>query len=302
MNKLFNRILTFALNIRGEYYRRKLKDPKKIANLYYKRRSGRDINWDNPTDLNEWINWLKFNSDMRVWARLADKYEVREYVKGKGLEHILVNLYGVWDDPNKIDFSTLPNSFVLKSNHGAGTVKLIKDKSVISENKLKRECTKWLKIKFGPSTAEMHYALIKPRIIAEELLDATQQTGTSASLIDYKIWCFCGKPYIFFVISNRTKESIEVDCFDLNWQLRNDMIAYNEHVIPAKEHVPKPKSFDEMIAAATILSDGHPQVRVDLYEINAKPVFGEMTFTSNGGYMRYFTKAALLEMGNLIHI
>lgn len=302
MYKIFNRILTVALNLRGEFYRIKLKDPKKIANLYYKRRSGHDIDWNNPQDLNEWINWLKFNADMSIWARLADKYEVRNYVTEKGLGHLLVKLYGVWDDPTTIDFKSLPETFVLKSNHGAGTVRLVTDKNKISEEKLRRECAKWLKIKFGPTTAEMHYSLIKPRIIAEELLDVTHQTGTSTSLIDYKIWCFNGKPYIFFVISNRTKESIEVDCFDLNWNLRNDMIAYNEHVIPASSHLPKPISFDEMVRAAAILSEGHPQVRIDLYEVNEKPIFGEMTFTSNGGYMRYFTKEALMEMGRLVHV
>lgn len=277
-------------------------DPKKLANLLYKRKSGRDINWDNPTDLNEWINWLKFNADMSEWARLADKYAVREYVKERGLEDILVKLYGVWENPDDIDFASLPVSFVLKSNHGAGTVKLVYDKNTVSWSKLKKECKKWLKMHFGPLTAEMHYSMIKPKIIAEELLDVKNQAITSSSLIDYKIWCFNGVPYIFFVISNRTKETIEVDCFDMEWNNRNDMIAYNHHIIPSSIHVPKPQSIEQMIEIASKLSSGHPQVRVDLYEIGGNPKFGEMTFTSNGGYMPYFTKEALLEMGARIHL
>lgn len=55
-----------------------------------------------------------------------------------------------------------------------------------------------------------------------------------------------------------------------------------------------------MLEIATILSKNFPQVRVDLYNINGKIYFGEMTFTSNCGYMTFFGKALLQEMGDLV--
>ena len=57
-----------------------------------------------------------------------------------------------------------------------------------------------------------------------------------------------------------------------------------------------------MMKAAAILAEGFPQVRVDFYDIDGKLYFGEMTFTSAGGYMQYFTRDFLLEMGKQIDL
>ena len=103
-----------------EYYRKR--DLKKLASLLYYNISHKKINWSSPKNLNEKINWLKFNSDTSVWTKLADKYLVRDYVKERGLSSILVELYGVWDDACDIDFNLLPTSYVLKTNHGCGTI------------------------------------------------------------------------------------------------------------------------------------------------------------------------------------
>lgn len=92
------------------------------------------IDWKNPTDINEKINYLKFYSDITEWTRLADKYRVREFVKERGLEEILVPLLGVWSKPEEICYESLPNSFVLKTNNGAGSVILVEDKRKMDLN------------------------------------------------------------------------------------------------------------------------------------------------------------------------
>lgn len=273
---------------------------KAKANLYYHRRSHRYINWKNPTELNEWINVLKFTPEAKSWTELADKYRVRAHVEKLGLGDMLVPLLGAWESAEEIDFEKLPNSFVLKSNDGCATVKIVKDKTKESEAELRELCHQWMSKRYGSSSVELHYKGIPRKIIAEKLLDAAKQAIPSDSLIDYKIWCFNGEPYLFFIIGNRHKDSIEVQCFDTEWNKRDDVLVYSSHIRKPSVEIPKPKSFDRMMQAARILAKGHPQVRVDLYEIDGKPYFGELTFTSAAGFMDYFTNAALYEMGSLI--
>lgn len=106
--------------------------PKTLAGFYYRKACHKKLNWKNPQDLNEVINWLKFNGDTSMWPLFADKYRVREYVEKKGLGHTLVKLYGVWENAKDIDFNALPNAFVLKTNHGCATNILVKDKSALT--------------------------------------------------------------------------------------------------------------------------------------------------------------------------
>lgn len=80
------------------------KHPKWIANRLYKKHFGRSINWDNPTEMNEKIRWMQFNSDTSMWTKLADKYKAREFIENKGYGDILVPLLGVWYDAHNIDF------------------------------------------------------------------------------------------------------------------------------------------------------------------------------------------------------
>ena len=87
-------------------------NPKRWADRLYKKKFGRNINWDNPTEFNEKIRWIQFNTDTSIWSFLADKYRVREYLIKNGYGHILVNLYGKWDNASDINFDILPNSFI----------------------------------------------------------------------------------------------------------------------------------------------------------------------------------------------
>ena len=188
--------------------------PKTLAQHLYKKRLGKRIDWDNPKDLNEKIQWLKFYSDTSEWTRLADKYEVREYVKEKGFGENLVKLYGKWDKAENIDWVSLPDKFVMKVNNGSGDVVVCSDKKKLDINEVSKYFNKMLKRKYGFSTAEPHYLDIPPCIIAEEMLDVSKQPIVSSSLIDYKIWCFEGKPECVWACYNRKKGSVEVATYD----------------------------------------------------------------------------------------
>lgn len=268
--------------IYGYYFARLLYmiNPKLAANLMYRRAFHKNINWDNPKNLIEKYYWLLFNTDISLWTKCADKYRVREYIAKLGCEKILVKLYGVWKNADDINFDNLPNKFVLKSNNGCGTVLIVKDKSTLDVYKTRRVLKKWLRYPYGYNGAQKHYFNIPPCIIAEELLEENLINIKSNSLIDYKIWCFNGRPECVLVAYNRKGMNAAKALYDLNW---NNISSKAFNKTSAKQDVPKPQNFDKMIEYAILLSAGFPEVRVDFYNLNGKIYFGEMTFTSGYG-------------------
>lgn len=304
-NILSRENLKFIYGIYRKYRRIRAKfigriNPKFLANDIFRNRFHRNIDWNNPTDLNEKIQWLKFYSDTKKWTLCADKYKVRDYVSEKGLSDILIPLYGVWKNANDIDFGLLPDSFILKTNHGSGDVIRVTDKSKIDDIAIKKKLNRLLKEKYGISTAEPHYWEIEPCIIAEELLPPG--CDFSSTLVDYKIWCFNGNPHHIWACYNRIKGSVCVETHDLNWQYLPDASVFYSEFLEGGGKVPRPKNLERMIEIAKILSHDFPAVRIDLYESNGNVYFGEMTFTSQGGYMEFYSQDFLKEMGNLIKL
>lgn len=119
---------------------------------------------------------------------------------------------------------------------------------------------------------EWPYKDIKPRIIAEQYME----DNASGELRDYKFFCFDGKVKALFIASDRMTQGEETkfDFFDADY---NHLPFRNGH--PNASVLPnKPLNFDKMKELAAQLSAGYPQVRVDLYEVNGKVYFGELTF------------------------
>ena len=264
--------------------------PAGYAKYLYRRTKGQKLNLMNPKTLDEKNFWLRLYSDLTLWTELADKYKVRDYIKQCGLGHILVKLYGVWDKAEDIDFDKLPDKFVLKTNHGFNKIILVPDKNKIDTEKVKKQLDRWMKERYGLVSFETHYWNIQRKIIAEEYLQDTGSRRLSSSLIDYKFLCINGEPEMIFVIYDRKKGTekahdepgLKTFTADLNWNLRNDVIPECAEKVHALK-IPKPKCLSEMIEIARILAKPFPMVRVDLYEVNGKVYFGELTFTPGGG-------------------
>lgn len=276
--------------------------PRKLADLRFRRMYGRPLDWDNPRDINEKINWLKFNSDTSLWTELADKYRVRNYVEKCGLGETLVNLYGKWDRVEDIDWESLPSRFIMKTNNGSGDVLICRDKSTLDTIFWTKEFSKLLKNKFGYQMAEPHYNKIPPCIIAEELLDAGTQPIPTSSLIDYKIWSFDGKPAYIWTCHNRTHHSVEVMTYDLDWNAHPEYSVPTSHYLLSQVRIPRPECLDRMLEVAAVLSRGFPQVRVDLYEVSGKIYFGELTFASAAGFNDFYTKEFLEILGSHVKL
>ena len=283
--------------------------PKHYAKYLYFKVTHKKLNLDNPKDYNEKIEWLKLYSDTSEWTRCADKYKVRDYIKEKGLEHILVKLYGVWDKAEDIDFSKLPDKFVFKTNHAFGTVLLVKNKNNLDQEKTRKQLKMWLSKRYGLLSFEPHYYKIERKIIAEEYLEDNSNSKLSTSLIDYKFFCINGEPDAILVladrpnltdgINNNNSSSLKVRIYDSGWNVRDDINSGTLGDINGK--IPKPKCFDEMLDICRVLSKPFPTVRVDLYEVNGKVYFGELTFTP-GGHRNRFTQEYYKLMGEKIDI
>lgn len=268
--------------------------PKKIGrSILYRIFLGKKLNLSNPVDFNEKINWLIVNEYDEKYGQLADKYKVREFIIKKGLEKHLPKLYGVYDNIDSINYNSLPNSFVIKPNNGCGNVFICKNKNEFDFEKCKKSLKKALKSDFSKKLLEYHYSYIDSKIICEEYLD----DGIHFQPNDYKFYCFDGKVECILVCSEREKK-LRLDYYDKNWNYLN--YSLEKYRNPKK--IPKPSLLTEMISLAEIISENFKFVRVDLYEINNKVYFGELTFTPAAGLIYYNTEESLKYLGSLIKI
>jgi len=213
---------------------------------------------------------------------MVDKYEVKKIVSEKIGEEYVVPAIGLWDSVDDIDFKTLPNQFVLKCTHDSGSVVICQDKSMFDLKAAKRKLMWGLNRNYFLGKREWAYKDIKPRIIAEPFIP---YLGKSDS-VEYKITVYNGKVRFITVCTGIAHSSFDVrtnDNYTPEWE-RLDWYAYYK---PSYRDIPKPKFMDEMVILTEKLAEGLPQVRVDWYVENGKVFFGEMTFYTWAGYLRF---------------
>lgn len=210
----------------------------------------------------------------------SDKYAVRDYLKSKKMDYLLPELYGVYERGEDINFDELPNKFVIKTNDGGGgnNILICKDKEKLDISRTVEEIDSWLGVKnINPGREWCYKNIPKSLIIIEEYLENPKDP--EGGIEDYKFFCFDGKPYCLQYDEGRHSEHYR-DFFDMEWN--------NMHIMsgkPAIKHdTPKPKNFNDLKNVAIELSQGFPHVRVDLYSVNGKVYFGEMTFYTAAGY------------------
>lgn len=246
-------------------------------------------NLRHPKDLSEYLISEMFKEEFLYKAKYADKILVRDYLKEKGLEDLLLEHYGAWENPEDIEWDKLPNKFILKANNGCGNHVICTDKAKL--NKEEAIATLKKSLKEGLNHIEPHYRAIKPQVFAEYLIE----TPNGEWPTDYKFTCINGKFCDCFIATDR-KTNVKYITLDKDWTpLPTTKKEYLPSYIPER-----PKHLDEMIKYAEILSEDFDVVRVDFYEFNGKVYFGELTFTPWGSLMYSYTDEALLELGNLI--
>ena len=269
-------------------------NPKKAFEMKWNRFYREKFPWNNPRTLNEKVTWLAVMTDTSKWTELTDKYEVRKYIESLGLKDILTECYGVWDRADEIDFEILPEKFVLKCTHDCGSTVIIRDKNKINKQKVVDFLQQRLDVRYGYDSCEPHYIAIKPRVMAESLIEMDNTAEfSSETAVDHKIRCIDGKAQYDFVCYDRKLDSGSgggktiYDLYDIHtWKPMHQYLAD-----PGVEYrpVPRPKNLEKMIEIAEKISQGFTQVRVDLYNVKGKIYFGEMTFTAFSGMNNHFT-------------
>ena len=280
-------------------------NPKKAIEMKWNRFYRKSFPWKNPRTLNEKVTWMEVMTDTSKWTKYTDKYEVRKHIESLGLKDILTECYGVWDRAADIEFDKLPEKFVLKCTHDCGSTVIIRDKSKMDKKEVIDFLQKHLDVRYGYASCEPHYTFIKPRVMAESLIEMENtEEFASETTVDHKIRCIGGKAQYDFVCYDRKLDSGSgggktiYDLYDIHtWK---QMPQYLADRGVKYRNVPRPQNLERMIEIAEIIAKGYPQIRVDLYNVRGKIYFGEMTFFAFSGMNNHFTKKFQRMIGDRI--
>lgn len=261
-------------------------------NRKYKKTHGKYPDLKNPTTYSEKLIWSMIHHRDQRYVTCVDKYEVRDYVKERIGKKYLINVLGIYESFNEIDFDSLPKKFVLKATHGSGWNIIITDKSTINISYLKNMLNYWLNSNYYYINREWPYKYVQKRIVCEEFIG----TKNNVAPEDYKFFCFNGEPRLIQLDIGRFSKHYR-NVYDTQW----NRIEGVEIAHPQDYSViyPKPDNLEEMLQIARKLSAGFKHVRVDLYNVEGRIFFGELTFFHGAGTDEYFRPYSFhLEIGN----
>jgi len=250
-------------------------------------------NLNNPTLFNDKLLKLKLNSRDPVHNIIADKYRVRDYVKKRIGSNYLIPMIGIFNSVDEINFNELPNSFVLKITNGSQNNFVCTSKSELNWHNLKSKVRGWLKKNYYLRTREWQYKNIKSRIIIEEYLK-----DPSGDLLDYKFFCFNGQPKFVQIDSSRYTNH-QRDFYDINFEKK---LNYRITYLNSQKEFQKPPNYNQMLKIATKLSSNFSFIRVDLYNVNKRIFFGELTLYPGNCNERISPNKFEKILGNLLKI
>lgn len=284
LKKIDNKIFS---ELRRRGYLNFISDEKMIE-IIYLRIFHQKLNLKDPKTFNEKLQWLKINDRKSEYTKMVDKIEAKKYVASIiGNEYIIPTI-GIWKSFDDIDFDRLPNQFVLKCTHDSGGLVICRDKSKFNKKKARKRIEKSLKVNFYNVGREWPYKNVKPYIIAEQYMEDFDGAKDSSGLMDYKFYCFNGKVRCLYISRGMENHSTaKVSFLTPSWELapfsRTDYKSFN--TLPKK-----PNQFNKMIELSESLSVNSKFLRVDLYEINGRIYFSELTFAPCSGFMPFEPK------------
>lgn len=272
------------------------KSDEKYLKKLFRLSMGKDLNLDNPQTFSEKLQWLKLYNRKPEFTKMVDKYAVKEYVASIIGDEYIIPTLGIWNKFDDIDFDALPKQFVLKTTHGGGSggVVVCKDKANFNIEAARKKLNRSLKSDIYINYREWPYKDVEPRIIAEKYIEVAGHSD----LPDYKFFCFNGEPKYCQVIRDRnTKETI--DFYDMEWN-QMPFVGLNPVANNGNTLVDKPEHLDTMISICKKLAKDIPFLRIDLYVVNHKEYFGEITFYPASGMGEFRPIEWNYKLGGLI--
>ena len=259
--------------------------------VYKKRHNGHKLNLENPITYDDKIQWHMVYTYDKSYAQYADKWLVRDYVKSCGYGDLLIPIVGgPYKSAHEINFDSLPNEFVLKTNHasGSGYYYICKDKQGLNQKMVTEQFDLAMSRDYALHSFEYHYHYIEPLIICEKLLhDSTDR------MTDYKVVCSYGRAIAILVCSDRDQGR---DYYSTEWEY----LPYVKEECRSNTIIEKPNCLDQMLKAAANLSKPFPLARIDFYIAEDKLYFGEITLTPSGGGHKYLSDLGQKELGKQI--
>lgn len=241
----------------------------------FRRKLGRPLDEQHPIATEEKLQYRKLYGNHALYAFLADKYAVREFVTERVGSRYLVPLYGAYDRLTADVFADLPDRFIIKATHGCKWHQIVRDKSQLDVAATVRRFNRYLKQTYGSTSGQYHYRLIRPRIVIEELLD---DGGDSPP--DYDFFCYHGPQGFDYSLAVVMPHGTRAAHFRHDWSTTDMTCTAAE-----AERVRAPANFAEMVDVAERLSRGFDFLRIDLYNVAGRICFGEVTCTPAGGFV-----------------
>ncbi len=285
--------LFVMLSHRG--YFKRMQDERYLR-LLYRGAFGRKLKLDPPLLFSEKVQWLKLHDKNPLYPTLCDKIAVRDYVQERIGGEYLVPQLGVWDNPDDIDFSVLPERFVLKCTHDSGSAVFIIDKSKMHVRTTRKTLRKRLRRDYSRLGRELPYQSVPRRVIAEAFIG--KPDGTLPD--DYKFYCVRGKVLWICLCTNRRRSSADYIVCDPLYQpfwtnIRSVAQAGDIEMTP-------PEHLQEMIALSERLAEGLTHIRVDLYDTSDGVRFGEITLYDQSGMTSDFDEETDRKLGDLLKL
>lgn len=264
--------------------------------LLYRNRMGKKLNLERPETYNEKLQWMKLYNRDPKYTMLVDKEAVKAEVEKKVGSKYIIPTLGVWERFEDIDFSKLPERFVLKCTHDSGGLVICKDKATLDLVSARKKIEHCMKRNYYLNTREWPYKNVPRKIIAEQYISCAD----GAIPLDYKFYCFSGKIDSVMVCVGREFGHPTFFYYDLDWNRKKYQKPGIEPSLD--ESIPRPENFAEMIEVVQKLAKGYPEVRIDLYNIDGKIYFGEYTFFNQSGFDREITEETNHRWGKMIII
>jgi hypothetical protein len=250
-------------------------DERRVVVRSFQNSFGRPPNLQNPTTFNEKLAYKMLYDRRPVLTRLQDKLLARDYVALRIGAGYLTELYQVCRLPGEIDWQKLPQRFVIKMNHGCGMNIFVPDKSGIDVSSIAARLDGWRTANlYHDHGLQWAYRDIRPAIFIEEML--TEDSGAVA--VDWKFWVFDGRAEFLSVNVDQLIQR-KVNYYDRS--LSRQPLSRNRPNFPTDPRFPD--NIDLMFSLADRLGSGLDFVRVDMYNLNGRIVFGEFTHYPDAG-------------------